>query len=74
MRKYNILPLGVWFFDLLENTVIVNLLSVYPAQPIALAWILVVLIVIKWLFAGAAILLILLGIVMSVRNGFKIKE
>src|SRR3990172_5934017 len=71
MLKYNIMPLGAWFFDLLENTVIVNLLSVYPAQPTALAWILVVLIAVKWLFAGASILLILIGLVMAIKNGFK---
>ncbi len=74
MLKYNIMPLGAWFFDLLENTVIVNLLSVYPAQPTALAWILVVLIAVKWLFAGTSILLILIGLVMAIKNGFKIKE
>ncbi|MBM3179118.1 MAG: hypothetical protein FJZ86_02055 [Chloroflexi bacterium] len=74
MRKYNIMPFGAWFFDLLENTVIVNLLSVYPAQPVALAWILVVLIAVKWLFAGASILLILTGLVMAIRNGFKKQE
>ena len=51
MRKYNIMPVGAWFFDLLENTVIVNLLSVYPAQPVALAWI-PALIAVKWLFAA----------------------
>lgn len=74
MRKYNIMPFGAWFFDLLENIVIVNLLSVYPAQPVALAWILAVLIAVKWLFAGASILLILVGLAMAIKNGFKIKE
>ncbi len=74
MLKYNIMPVGAWFFDLLENTVIVNLLSVYPAQPVALAWILVVLIAVKWLFAGASILLILIGLVTAIKNGFKKQE
>ncbi len=74
MLKYNIIPVGAWFFDLLENTVIVNLLSVYPAQPVALAWILVVLIAVKWLFAGTSILLILIGLVTAIKNGFKKQE
>ena len=74
MRKYNITPLGAWFFDLLENIFIVTLLSIYPSQPTALAWILILLTTIKWLFAGASILLILIGLAMAVRNGFKIQK
>ena len=73
MRKYNIIPLGAWFFDLLENIAIVSLLSVFPSQPAALAWILVLLITVKWFFAGASILLILLGLVMAFKNKFKIQ-
>lgn len=71
IRKYNIMPLGAWFFDLLENVVIVTLLSVFPSQPVGLAWILVLLNTVKWAFAGTSILLILVGLVMAIRNGFK---
>jgi len=71
MRKLNIVPLGAWFFDLLENITIISLLGVYPSQPAALAWVLIILTHLKWLFAGASILLILLGIVMALKNGFK---
>jgi hypothetical protein len=71
MRKFNIIPLGAWFFDLLENIVIVTLLSVYPSQPSAFAWILFLFSTIKWFFAGASILLILIGLVMAIKNGFK---
>ena len=74
MRKYNIMPLGAWFFDLLENIFIVTLLSIYPSQPTALAWILFLLTTVKWLFAGASILLILIGLVMAARNKFKVQE
>ena len=74
IRKYNIMPLGAWFFDLLENITIVTLLSIYPAQPTALAWILTLLTTVKWLFAGASILLILIGLVMAIKNGFKKQE
>jgi hypothetical protein len=73
MRKYNIMPLGAWFFDLLENIVIVSLLSVFPSQPAALAWILVLLGTVKWFFAGASILLILVGLVMAIKNKFRIQ-
>jgi hypothetical protein len=74
MRKYNAVPLGAWFFDLLENICIVILISVFPSQPAALGWLLFLLSSIKWLFAGASILLILIGLVMAIRNGFKKQE
>jgi hypothetical protein len=74
MRKFNIMPLGAWFFDLLENIVIVTLLSVFPSQPTALAWILTLISTVKWFFAGASILLILVGLVMAIKNGFKKQE
>lgn len=73
MRKYNIAPLGAWFFDLLENIVIVVLLSIFPTQPAILAWILVLLTTVKWFFAGASILLILTGLVMAAKNKFKVQ-
>ena len=74
MRKLNLAPLGAWFFDLLENIVIVSLLSVFPSKPTALAWILMVISTVKWFFAGASVLLILVGLVMAIKNKFKIQE
>ncbi len=74
MRKLNILPLGAWAFDLIENVMIVILLSIFPSQPTALAWILILLTHIKWLFAGASILMILVGFFMAIKNGFKKQE
>lgn len=74
MRKLNVMPLGAWFFDLLENLNIVTMLSMYPAKPTALAWLLFLLTTVKWLFAGVSILLILFGLVMAIKNGFKKQE
>lgn len=71
MRKLNVMPLGAWFFDLIENILIVILISIFPSQPMALGWLLFLVSSIKWLFAGASILLILTGLVMAIRNGFK---
>lgn len=71
MMKLNVMPLGAWFFDLLENLNIVTMLSMYPAKPVALAWLLMLLTFIKWAFAVASILLILIGLVMAIKNGFK---
>jgi hypothetical protein len=73
IRKLNVLPLGAWFFDLLENITIVSLLSLFPAQPTGLAWVLIILTHIKWLFAGASILLILVGLFMAIKNKFKVQ-
>jgi hypothetical protein len=75
MRKLNVLPVGAWFFDLLENITIVGLLSLYPnSQPTGLAWVLIILTHIKWLFAGATILLILIGLVMAIKSKFKVQQ
>jgi len=71
MMKLNVMPLGAWFFDLLENLNIVTMLSMYPAKPTALAWLLFAFSTIKWLFAAASIVLMLIGLVMALKNGFK---
>ncbi len=71
MRKLNVLPVGAFAFDLLENLTIVTLLSIYPAQPIILGWLLFIFTMFKWLFAFASIVTILVGLVMALKNGFK---
>ena len=74
MHKLNVVPFGGWLFDLLENLGIVAMLSLYPSTPAMLAWISAIFTLIKWLFAGATIILILIGLVMALRNGFKKQE
>lgn len=71
IQKLNVIPLGAWLFDLLENLSIVAMLSAYPSTPTGLAWIAAVFTLIKWMFAGATILLILIGLVAALKNGFK---
>jgi hypothetical protein len=71
MQKMNVVPLGGWLFDLFENLGIVTMLSVYPATPAVLAWITALLTLVKWLFAAATIVLILIGLVMALKNGFR---
>ncbi|MCQ3939447.1 MAG: hypothetical protein DPW18_20740 [Chloroflexi bacterium] len=71
MMKLNVMPLGAWLFDLLENLNIVAMLSMYPSKPVAAAWLLFLFSTVKWLFAAASILLILVGLAMAIRNGFK---
>lgn len=71
MRKLNVVPFGAFVFDMLENATIVTLLSIFPAQPMALGWLLFLLTSVKWLFAFGSIALILVGLVMALKNGFK---
>jgi hypothetical protein len=74
MQKLNVVPLGGWLFDLLENLSIVTMLSIYPSTPFALAWITAIFTLVKWLFAGTNIVLILIGFVMALKNRFKKQE
>lgn len=71
MQKWNIMPVGGFVFDLLENLGIVSMLSMYPAQPAALAWLTMIAGSIKWAFAIVSIGLILIGLVRALMNGFR---
>ncbi|NJN79476.1 MAG: hypothetical protein HC797_02870 [Anaerolineales bacterium] len=74
MRKYNTAPVFAFVFDMLENLNIVTLLSIFPSKPVILGWTLFVFTAIKWLFAVVSILLILIGLVMALKNNFKVQE
>lgn len=71
MQKYNVVPFGAWLFDLLENICIITMLSIYPSTPPALAWISAIFTLVKWLFAGVTVVLLLLGLIKATLNGFK---
>lgn len=71
VHKYNVVPFGAWLFDLLENLGIVTMLSIYPSTPALLAWVTAIFTLVKWLFAGASIILLLIGLVKATMNGFK---
>jgi hypothetical protein len=71
MQRYNVMPVGAWFFDLLENVGIVSMLSMYPSQSAALAWLTMLFGTGKWAFAFASIGLALFGLVKAAMNGFK---
>ena len=74
MQKMNVVPLGAWLFDLFENLGIVTMLSIYPATPAALAWVTALFTLVKWLFAVATLVLVLIGFVAGLRNRFKKQE
>lgn len=71
LQRLNVVPFGGWLFDLLENLGIVAMLSIYPATPAALAWLTALFTLVKWLFAGASMVLVLVGLVAAIRNGFR---
>lgn len=71
LHRLNVVPFGAWLFDLLENVCIVTMLSLYPSTPTILAYLAVIFTMIKWGFAAASLLLLLVGLVMVVRTKFK---
>jgi hypothetical protein len=74
MQKWNVAPVGAWFFDLLENIAIVSILAVYPSQPVILAWLTILLGLIKWAFAFLSVGLVLVGLVRAAMNRFRKQE
>ena len=74
MMKWNVMPVGAWFFDLLENLGILTMLTAWTSQPVAIAWLTMVFTAVKWLFVGVTMLLALVGLVMAAKNGFRKKE
>ncbi len=74
MQKWNVMPVGMWLFDLLENLGIVTMLSTFPAQLTAVAWLTTIFTMVKWSFAGVSMALIVVGLVMAAKNGFRKRE
>ena len=71
MQKLNIIPIGAWFFDLLENLGIVSMLAMYPAKPAFLAWLTMIFGSLKWAFFLVTLGLVLIGLVRAVINRFR---
>jgi hypothetical protein len=71
MQKWNVMPMGAWLFDLLENLGIVSMLSMYPSQPAILAWIAMLFGLFKWAFAFVSVALVLVGLVRAAANRFR---
>ena len=71
MQKWNVAPLGAWFFDLLENVGILTMLAMYPSQPALLAWIIMLFGLLKWALVFLCIVLVLVGLVKAAMNRFR---
>lgn len=74
LQKWNVMPVGGWLFDMLENAGIISMLAMYPAKPEFLAWLTMVFGSLKWAFAAVSIILILVGLVRAALNGFRKQE
>jgi hypothetical protein len=74
MQNWNVMPVGGWFFDMLENAGIVSMLAMYPAKPEFLAWLTMIFGSLKWGFAIVSIGIILIGLVRAAMNGFRKQE
>jgi hypothetical protein len=71
MQKLNVLPLGMLFFDLLENIGIVTMLSIYPAIPSFMAWVTMLFGTLKWGLFAVTVGLVLVGLVRAAMNRFR---
>jgi len=71
MQKYNVVIIGAWLFDLLENVGIVSMLAMYPNQPAILAWLTMIFGSLKWLSFAVTLVLVLVGLVRAAMNGFR---
>lgn len=71
IQKLNVVPLGMLFFDLLENIGIISMLSMYPAIPTFMAWITMLFGSLKWGLFAVTIGLVLVGLVRAAMNRFR---
>lgn len=71
MQKWNVMPVGAWFFDLLENVGIVSMLMMYPSQPEIMAWLTMLFGSLKWAFFLITMGLVLVGLVRAALNRFR---
>ena len=71
MQKWNVMPVGAWLFDLLENAGIVTMLAMYPSKSIILAWLMMLFGLLKWVFFVVTVVLVLIGLVRAALNRFR---
>ena len=71
MQEWNVMPVGAWFFDMLENVGIVFMLMMYPSKPEVLAWFTMIFGSLKWGFFVVTVVLVLIGLVRAAMNRFR---
>ena len=71
MQKWNVMPIGAWFFDMLENVGVVSMLMMYPSKPAIVAWLAMLFGSLKWGFFVITIGLVLMGLMRAALNRFR---
>ncbi len=71
IQKWNVMPVGAWFFDMLENVGIVSMLIMYPSKPEIVAWLTMLFGSLKWGFFVITMGLVLVGLVRAALNRFR---
>ena len=71
MQQWNVMPVGSWFFDLLENSGVVSMLLMYPSKSEVMAWITMIFGSLKWVFFVITGGLVLIGLVRATMNRFQ---
>jgi hypothetical protein len=71
IQKWNVMPVGAWFSDLLENVGIVSMLAMYPSKSAPLAWLTMIFGSLKWAFFLVTIVLVLVGLGRAAMNRFR---
>jgi hypothetical protein len=74
LQWLNLVPFAALVFDILENLGIVGLLSTYPQQLTWLAYLTIILNVIKWIFAGGSVILVFIGLIGALVETLKKKR
>jgi hypothetical protein len=69
LHRLNAVPLGAFAFDILENLSVAALLGAYPARPAVVGALAGAFTLLKWLFAGAGAVVVLIGLVARIRKG-----
>jgi hypothetical protein len=65
------MPVGALLSDLMENIGIVTMLALYPSQSVLLAWLTMLLGLVKWALLFLSIGLVLLGLARAAMNRFR---
>jgi hypothetical protein len=74
MQRLNVVPILGGFFDAMENVWIITMILVYPAQPIAVAWLSTISTMGKYIMGIPIVLLLVIGLVKAATNRFKLQE
>jgi hypothetical protein len=73
MQLLNVLPFGAAIFDLWENMSIVTMLSVYPSQPVIVAWLAAFGTTTKYAFIYTSFGFVIVGIIAAILNRFRVQ-